>query len=38
VGVVSGGTVNQTSNKKTVNAKTNLENIDNKDGGVINFN
>ena len=37
VGVVSGGTVNQTINKKTVNAKTNIENIDNKDGGGINF-
>ena len=37
VGVVSGGTVNQTINKKTVNAKTNIEKIDNKDGGVINF-
>jgi hypothetical protein len=37
VGIVSGGTVNQTINKKTVNAKTNIEKIDNKDGGVINF-
>ena len=37
VGTVSGGTVNQTINHKTVNAKTNVENIENKDGGTINF-
>jgi hypothetical protein len=34
---VSGGTVNQTINQKTVNAETNIESLENKDGGVINF-
>jgi len=34
---VSGGTVNQTINKKVINAKTNIEKLENKDGGIIHF-
>jgi hypothetical protein len=36
-GGVTGGTVHQNISKKTVNAKNNFENVENKDGGVINF-
>jgi len=37
VATVLGGTVNQTINKKTINADKNFEHIENKDGGVMNF-
>ena len=36
VGVVTGGTVHQNISKKTVNAKNNFENVENK--GTMNFN
>ena len=38
IGVVTGGNVTQTINNKTINTENYIENIDNKDGGIINFN
>jgi hypothetical protein len=37
IGYVLGGTVNQTINKKTINADKNFEHIEVKDGGTANF-
>jgi len=36
-GVVTGGTVTQKINNKKINAKNNIEKIDNNDGGIINL-
>lgn len=39
IGAVTGGTINQTinNNQKTIHAETNIENIEVKDGGTVNF-